>query len=198
MADVDRYRVLAERTKEEFPRFRVKMRRKSWLRPIFWLLSKVTRRSYSTFTTTIFSTMYAADDWDMRTSDRKYRTLRHEKMHIQQFHCWPLGRWAWPVNHLLTAIAYISILPVLLTLRARFEREGYTQTLLAEFELHGPFSDAIMELRARWLTRTFGGSTYVWMWRRRAAYAWAMETMRKINAGEITNDRDRVDESQAA
>ncbi len=198
MADIDRYQILASRTKAEFPRFHVKLRKKSWLHPLFWVLSKVLRMDYSTFTTTIFSGMYTRDSWESRPSELKYRTLRHEKTHIKQFHCWPLGRWAWPLNHLIMGFCYIFIFPFFLTFRAKFEREGYTQSMLVKFELYGPFSAREMESEARWLAKTFGTSTYGWMWTKKKAYAWAMDTMRKINASEITNDADRVDELRAA
>ena len=201
MGDVyseNRYLELHQRTREKFPRFVVRLRRRSWLHPIFFVLAKITRQDYSSFTTTIFSTLYAADDWPERSSDRKYGTLRHELKHIRQFHSWPLGRRLWPINHILMSLAYVFLLPVRWTLRAKFEREGYTQTMLVDFELNGPFSDQKMESWARWLADTFGGSAYAWMWTRKKAYAWAMETMRKINAGEIRNDQDRVDEPRAA
>jgi hypothetical protein len=50
-----------------------------------------------------------------------------------------------------------------------------------------------MEDWARWMAETFGSAMYLLMWRGKPAYAWAMDTMRKINAGEITNKLDRVD-----
>lgn len=198
MPQIDRFAVLSVQTKTKYPRFSVKERAKSWLAPIFWILQKVTRMDYSSFTTTIFSTMYVGSDWGSSSSNSKYKTLRHEMKHIRQFHCWPLGRWAWPVNHVLMGLAYLLLLPVLLTFRAMFEREGYTQTLLVEYELNGPFTDTRMEENARWLANTFGGSAYLFMWRRKAAYAWAMETQRGINAGEIRNPVDRVEAPRAA
>jgi hypothetical protein len=198
MPSIDRFVILSQKTKDEFPRFSVKSRDKSWLAPIFWLLQKVTRQDYSSFTTTIFSTMYVGSDWGSSSTSSKYKTLRHEKKHIEQFHRWPLGRWAWPVNHVLMSLAYLLVLPVIWTLRARFEREGYTQTLLVEYELNGPFTDARMEENARWLANTFGGSAYLFMWRKKAAYSWAMETQRGINAGVIRNPQDRVEAPRAA
>lgn len=198
MSELNRYQILADRTKEEFPRFGVKVRDKSWLRPVFWLLSKLTRMDYSGFTTTIFSTMYVGSTWEKKSDDAKYMTLRHEKKHIRQFHCFPLGRWAWPINHLLCALCYVLLLPVIFTMRARFEREGYLQTLLVEYELRGHIKVGRMAHNAKWIANTFGGSTYCWMWRKAAAYAWAIKTQRAINAGQITNDQDRVDELRAA
>lgn len=198
MSSINRFELLRRQTLAEFPRFKIRRRSKSWLRPIFWLLEKVTQRRFDSFTTTIGSTMYVGDDWDLASNDSKYGTLRHEKKHIEQFHRWPLGRWAWPVNHVLMAIAYLTVLPAVVTLRARFERAGYTETLLVQFELHGKLSEERMERNAAWIAEIFGGSAYLFMWRRKKAYAWAMETQRKINAGEITNRKDRVEELRAA
>lgn len=198
MAVIDRYQILHGKTRREFPRFNVKLRKESWLHPIFWVLGSLLRKDFSTFTTTIFSTMYAADDWYTRSSDRRYQTMRHELIHVRQFHKFPLGRWAWPLNHLLMGLCYLFVLPVLLTMRAKFEREGYTQTMLVEHELHGTFSEEKMHDWARWMADTFGGPTYAWMWTKKKGYEWAMDTMRKINTGKIKNDRDRVDELRAA
>lgn len=195
---LNRFHLLQDKVKREFPRFKVVERNKSWLRVVFAVLRFVTRQDYKGFTTTIGSTMYVGETWAKKSSNSKYKTLRHEMIHVRQFHCWPLGRWAWPINHLLMSLCYLLVLPVFWTMRAKFEREGYTQSLLTEFELYGPFSDVQMEREARWLADTFGGSSYAWMWRKKKAYEWAMETMRKINDGEITNDRDRVDLPRAA
>jgi len=191
---IDKYQVLADNVKREFPRFRVTPRNKSWLRPVFALLGFITRRNYSRFITTIGSTMYVSENWDTLPSTFRYRTLRHELQHIRQFNCWPLGRALWPVNYLLTALAYLLVLPVFWTMRAHFERQGYTQTLLVDYELRGHITDRRMERNARWLAGIFGSSTYFFMWRKKAAYRWAMKTQRAINEGLITNDRDRVDE----
>lgn len=190
---IDRYEILSRQVKTQFPRFRVKERDKAWLGLVFRVLSRLIGCDYSLFTTTIFSTMYVGSDWAAGSSDDKYARLRHELVHIDQFHRFPLGRWAWPINHVLMALCYLLLLPVLWTFRARFEREGYTQTLLVEYELHGPISQERMEDNAQWLAQTFGGSAYFFMWRRSAAYAWAMETQRKINAGQISNSTYRVE-----
>lgn len=198
MPHIDRFVVLSDQVRARYPRFTVTRRDRSWLAPIFWLLQKITRQDYSNFVTTIFSTMYVGSSWGTDSSVSKYKTLRHEMKHIDQFHRWPMGRWAWPVNHVLMSIAYLLLLPVLWTFRAMFEREGYTQTLLVEFEMNGPFSDARMEENARWMATTFGGSAYLFMWRKSAAYAWAMDVQRKINAGEISNPTDRVQALRAA
>jgi hypothetical protein len=187
-----RYNILAERTKSQYPRFNRRPRDESWLKPVFWLLAKVTGTDYSTFHTTIFSTMYTGPRWEEMSDFQQYKLLRHELKHIRQAHEFPLGRWAWPVNHLLWAICYLLCLPFLWTFRSKFEREGYTQSLLVDFEENGELSTLTMEDNARWMANTFGGSAYAWMWTKKKAYAWAMDVQRKINAAEITNPLDRV------
>lgn len=188
----DKFAALLTRVKVEFPRFSVKERDKSWLRWIFWPLQKVLRQDFSEFTTTIGSTMYVGPNWAGKSPTAKYMTLRHEIIHTRQFHRWPLGPSLWVLNHVLMAFCYLFVLPLLWSFRAKFEREGYAQTLLVEHELYGGFSEARMEQNATWIAATFGGSAYFFMWRKKAAHAWAIETQRKIMVGEITNPKDRV------
>lgn len=187
------YELLATKTKQEFPRFNVRARDASWLRWPFRALKRITGQDYAEYTTTIFSTMYVGAEWASTNSTERYKTLRHEKKHIKQFHCWPLGRRLWPINHVLVALCYLLILPVFWTLRAKFEREGYTQTLLVDYEIDGPFSEQRMEQNTLWLTETFAGSAYFYMWRRKATYEWAMAVQYQINHGLITNLADRMD-----
>lgn len=188
MAETNLYDELAKKTKEEYPRFNTRPRDKSWLRIPFGILRIFTGQSYKTFHTTVFSTLYTGPRWEKMTDKEKYKLLRHEREHIRQFHCWPLGRWAWPLNHILMSLCYMLVLPILWTLRAKFEREGYLQTMLTEYELYGEFDERKMESWARWMAETFGTGVYAWMWTKKKAYAWAMDTMRKINAGEIKHD----------
>lgn len=187
-----RYVTLYARYKAKYPRLRVLKRGESWfMRTIFWPLKKVTHRSYDEFTTTIGSTIYVPDDFDSWSDNAKYMMLRHEAQHVKQFHRWPLGRWAWPLNHLLMGLAYLLLLPVFWTLRAHFEREGYTQTLLVKHELKLLSRDR-WAVTAERLAETFGGSTYFWMWTRAKARAWALQTMMDIEEGRIVADPDDV------
>lgn len=188
----DRYDKLAVRVKAIYPRFNVRPRRKSWLRYVFFVMGKITGKSFAAFHTTIFSTMYTGPMWETMSDRSRYRLLRHEMVHIEQAHEFPLGRWAWPINHILWALCYILVLPFIWTLRAKFEREGYTQSLLVDFELYGPMSEIEMESKARWMSEVFSGRFYGWMWTRKKAYAWAMKTIREIHSGKIVNNVDKV------
>lgn len=166
--------------------FRVVERRGTWLGAIFWVLEKLTRTSRSTFHTTIGSTMYVGDNWLQKSDEERYRTLRHELVHVRQFHDWPLGPTFWVLNHIIFSLCYLLLLPARWTFRARFEREAYEETLLAEAEARGGvIPEERMEYNARWLAETFGGPMYFWMWNRKAAYAWAMRTQRAISAGDL-------------
>jgi hypothetical protein len=207
---MNRYEQLKAKVLREFPRFQVRKASETWwLRWAMGLLRLITRSPVGGFTTTIFSTVYVEDDWDRRPADDRYATLRHELMHIRQFHHWPIavdadldrGGW-WRVvlsdlrrwtNHLCVMVAYLFLCPAFWTMRARFEREGYTQTLLVARELYGELGQATMESKARWLASVFGGPDYAWMWNAGAAYRWAMDTQRKINAGMLWNPGDRCD-----
>lgn len=202
MASINRYQILLDKFKKTYPNFRVKNRSGTWVQFVLSVLGVFSRQKYRGFTTTIGQTMYVDSTWDKRSPNSKYKVLRHEIQHVRQFHRWPMPFLdhpvIWRVNALIMGLCYLLVLPVLWTMRAKFEREGYTQTLLVDKELKGVISDNRMEANARRMTKTFGGSPYMFMWRKKAAYKWSMETQRKINAGEITNQRDRVDELRAA
>lgn len=186
-----RYATLLSRTVQEYPRFNICLRSDVWwLRAIFWLLVKIRGHNYNGFTTTIGSTMYVSDNWHARTDHQKYIVLRHERQHVRQFHTWPIPvKWLWPVNHILFSISYLLLpLPIFITMRAHFEREGYLQNMLVLNELNGPLDEKQIKHEASFIADIFSGATYLWMWRRKPAYTWAVETMRAINAGDIKND----------
>jgi hypothetical protein len=189
--NVNRAEALIERVKREVPSFNVIKRSDSrFLRTVFWPLQKVTGRTYGQYATTIFSTVYVPDDWDSWSPDRQYSLLRHEIMHIRQFWNWPFGPKTWWLNHFIVAFLYLLCLPVIWTMRAKFEREGYTQSMLVHHEL-GWLTD--VESEVKWIADTFSNSSYLWMWRRGPAEAWARQTIAAIQSGQIVNDADRID-----
>lgn len=205
-----RFERLWEKVQEEIPGARVLQRSEStFLKVIFGVLGFLVKLftlwrvkpNWSGFTTTISRTMYVPDgfwedgkDWD---DERRYRLLRHELVHMRQFREWPmkfLARpWLWPINAVIMGFCYIFAFPVIWTFRAKFEREGYTQSMLTRYEIRGNRSANQKKWYAEHMGKTFGTSVYFWMWTRKAAEKWAMETMEKIERGEIRNDRDNVD-----
>lgn len=190
---MSRYETLLSRFQEEDPAFRVVDRDESWLAPFMRLWARWTKRdSLDGFTTTIGSTMYAGREFlDDDTDEERYRTLRHEIVHARQAASWPLGpseprtlrRYAnlvlWGAFYLLSRRH-----------RARWEREGYEQTILCYTEDHGDVPDTWED----WMVETFTGPTYARMWPDEAAVRlWFRQTVAAAKAGLLRNDDDFVD-----
>jgi hypothetical protein len=106
------------------------------------------------YVTTIGRSIYLTPDWEHRTVEDRWATLRHERVHLEQFRRW--GR-------LPMAIAYLLLpLPIgLAWCRMRLEREAYAETVRAWFELGGRV--ATDRIRAHVLAQ-FSGPSYAWMW----------------------------------
>lgn len=195
MGVVSRYETLLERVQREDPAFQVVDRDQSWLAPIMTLWTKLARRNSSLdgFNTTIGSTMYTGQDFKTDTDEQRYRSLRHEVTHSRQAARWPLGpseprtlrRYA---NLVLWGMFYL----LSRRHRARWEREGYEQTILCYIEDHGDVPGYWED----WMVRTFTGSTYAWMWPdEQAVRAWFQDTVSAAKSGQLRNDQDFVDPS---
>ena len=182
-----RYTILLSRTKRTFPRMRVVKRKDSkFIRALFWPL-KLFGVKGSEYATTIGSTIYVPDDFDERSATSQYRMLRHEKVHVRQFHMWPIPvRWLWPINHVLMGFCYLFVLPTLLTMRSYFEKQAYTQTLVSMWE-DGDLPQHGWPGVATWLAEVFGGSQYLWMSTRGKGHLWALTTLKNIAFGRITS-----------
>lgn len=193
----NRYELLMVKLQQELPRLRLIRRCDSlFLKILFWPLTKILRRKYDTFSTTIGNTVYVPDDWYSWSDDAKYKLLRHEIMHVRQFNAYPFSCIKntnfWWLNAFIVGFLYLLVLPVRWTMRAEFEREGYTQTLLVAHELGLLTKENQLEY-ADWMAEIFGGSCYAWMWNRNKAYRWALATIIAVQDGRITNAQDRVD-----
>jgi hypothetical protein len=106
------------------------------------------------YVTTIGRSIYLTPDWDQRTVEDRYATLRHERVHLEQFRRWGV---------VLMGVAYLLLpLPVgLAWFRMRWEREAYEETVRTWYELGGrPATD---RLRAHVIAQ-FTGPAYAWMW----------------------------------
>lgn len=176
----------------EHPRLQIIKRDDStFLNVLFWPLKKITGQTYDTAATTIFSTIYVPSNWMLYSTDGKYLLLRHEMTHVRRFNNWPLGKYLWPLNNVITALLYLFCLPVVFTMRSWFEREAYTQTLLVMHEL-GMLEGGNRISTANWLRETFSNSTYLYMWDRGPAAKWIERTISDIESGKITNEVDKV------
>lgn len=208
MSNVDPFQILWDKTCKEIPGARIVMKKDSlFMTIVFGFLKAMVfvftlgqgRKEWDGFTSTIWRTMYVPDSWESRNPTRKYMTLRHELMHMRQFRNWPLkflGRTKhlWRINAIITSVCYLFLpLPVFFTFRAKFEREGYTQSMLVRHELFESWNDEKDRKDYQdFMVKTFGTSTYMWMWFKGRARKWAVKTMDDISYGKITNYTDRV------
>jgi len=160
-----RYDKLVAALQEEFPRFRiVRKDRSTFHRVIHYALVGITfggmRRYLDSYQTTIGSTVYVTRDWDERSAEVRYVTLRHEAIHLRQFRRYTLPG---------MALLYV-LLPLPLGLawfRAYFEKEAYAESIRAAAEVYGPNYPRGTEYR-RYIIDQFVGPSYGWMWPFRA------------------------------
>lgn len=124
-------------------------------RVIDWLLRGGLQDRYlSSYVTTIGRTIYLHRGWDERDLAERYLTLRHERVHLEQFRRY--GRVAMALGYLLLP------LPVgLAWCRMALEREAYAETLRAAHELGG--RPAVEGLKPH-VVEQFVSGAYGWMW----------------------------------
>lgn len=195
-----RDKVLWARMEKQFRKPRIVLHKDSWfLRVMHFFLKLVTRKEdFGGFTTTIGRTMYVPNSWYLRHPDQRYKTLRHERRHMLQFRRWPMAfldhRGVWRINALIFGFCYLLVLPFKLTLRAKFEREGYVQTALVLVEL-GELDPSNPQHRASfsaWMENTFGTGTYFWMARKGVGRKFAYEVLDAIALGILEADEEEI------
>ncbi len=162
----------------EFPRFKVIRKDQS---PFSKVIDRALRivtfgaqREYLTsYQTTIGYRIYVTPDWDDRDPDDRWVTMRHELMHLRQFRRYTLPG---------MALLYLLVpLPLgLAWFRAKFEKEGYAETIRASAELYG-FEHVLDKGFRDYVTQQFTGGAYGWMWPfRRSIERWYDEVLAKI------------------
>src|SRR6185295_3557956 len=165
-----RYPALIDEIVKEFPGFRVVRKDRSpFQKAIHGALVALTfgaQRSYLTaYQTTIGRTVYVTPDWDDLPDEQRYITMRHERAHLRQFR-----RYSLPVM----AFLYLLVpLPLgLAWFRARFEKEGYAETIRAAAEVYGP-AYVLRPMFKEYVVCQFLGGAYGWMWPfRRSIEGW--------------------------
>ena len=160
-----RYDKLVDDLRVEFPRFRIVRKDQSPLhRAIDCVLRVITfggmRRYLDGYQTTIGSTVYVTPDWDQRSAELRYITMRHEAIHLRQFRKYTLPG---------MALLYVFLpLPMgLAWFRAYFEKEAYAESIRAAADVYGPDYPRGTEYR-RYILGQFMGPSYGWMWPFRA------------------------------
>lgn len=158
---------------------------------IFKVLSFFTNKRYTTFVMTLGRTIHFPYFYVLWSDVEKYIYLRHEIMHVRRFYNWPFSHYLWPINYFINAFLYLFCFPVFLTYRAKFEREGYVQTILTDYELNGLNETQKLDY-ILWLADLFSGPTYFYMWTKKRSQKWAIQLMEDITTGKITNNIDKV------
>jgi hypothetical protein len=128
-----------------------------WIHRALVVLTAGQMRAYlDSFQTTLGQTVYVTDDWNERSVDSRYVTLRHELVHIR-----PFRRLSFP----LMALLYV-LLPLPLGLaygRARLEWEAYSESIRAGAEVYGQ-SHVTQGIFRDHIVEQFVGPSYGWMW----------------------------------
>jgi hypothetical protein len=161
--------LIAEITRE-FPRFRIIRKDRAWTQKVIDGLLRVltfgAQRSYLTgYQTTIGQRVYVTSDWDDLPDESRYVTLRHEREHLRQFRRFTLPG---------MALLYVLLpLPIgLAWCRARFEMQGYAETIRASVEIYGP-AHVLRPVFREHVVSQFLGGAYGWMWPfRRSVERW--------------------------
>jgi hypothetical protein len=78
-----------------------------------------------------------------------YKILRHESIHMEQYS--RLGIWFY--------VLYTLVLPAVWTYRAKFEFDGYVESLRVEYETTGNISEYTID----WMVGIFASPSYLWM-----------------------------------
>ena len=155
------YKALLEDIRREFPRFRIVQKDQDALqRLIHRVLVVVTlggQRNYlDGYQTTVRHSVYVTPGWASLSAAQRYVTMRHERIHLQQFR-----RLGFP----LMAFLYIFVpLPLgLAWFRAHFEKQGYAESMRAAAQVWGPGRVRDTRFRAH-VVEQFTSASYGWMW----------------------------------
>lgn len=126
------------------------------------------------YATTIGNNIYMPKAWwDPASEEQKIILLRHELVHVKQ-----MAKYSVPLFFFL----YIFVpFPIGLGyFRAKFEKEGYAETLRARYEYWGVDSITSDDYRT-WVISQFTGGAYGWMWPfKKSANTWYDSVISKI------------------
>lgn len=168
-----KYEDLLAEVRRKYPKYTVKLRHESFF----------TRYWGPHFSTTIGNTTYVPETFGTQSDESRWALIRHEATHTDQIHTWPLGPKVPWLNYLIFGFCYLLVLPVLFTFRSKFEREGYTETLIALGSLNQLATPEAIEAEAQRVAGEFYRSAYLWMWWQGPALEWARATATAASTG---------------
>lgn len=160
----DFYKRSIAQAQKEFKGMTVKRRSQVWWARIMDRLFKTGR-----FATTIGKSIAVPDDWDKWSGESRYEIIRHEIKHLHQQKRFGLGLF-W-LGFLVHGFLYLCILPMVLTMRAYFEKGAYRQSAVAIWigidlkQNRGVWTDPEFEYDVfeRLILKSFCTRDYVWM-----------------------------------
>lgn len=143
------------RLRMEFPNLKISDRRPWWLRTVF-KLPGIKSLNWGNATQCIGNNIWLSDRWNDMSPVSQLGTLRHERKHL-----------VWYRNHttILAAILYLFCFFSigLAYYRARFERDGYSESLRTRVEFFGS-GERVKQACWDMYERNFIGWTYLKMW----------------------------------
>ncbi len=107
---------------------------------------------------TIGRTVWLPNNWKACHPRIQFEILLHEERHSFQFEKWGLG--SMTLGVLTMGFAYLFLLPVVWTMRARFERDGYLHSMRARFLIGDQPGEGFLGNMLEHFTKR----NYVWMW----------------------------------
>lgn len=154
MATQQKVNQFKEYITSKVPGFEVRLKGKAysddpWYRKLIEPIARFFAPRYdSDFATTMHPYVYVPESW-LKSPNAMYGTLRHEYIHLRDEQ-----KYGWAYK-----LSYILLAPVILTMRSYWERRGFVQNLIRDYERHGE----VGKERINWAVKNFTGSTYAWM-----------------------------------
>lgn len=138
------YAELLTELKKEFPKVKIVTKTSFFWRfldALFRIVSLGKMRTFLTgYVTTIGWVIAVPEDWDLRTDERKYEVIAHERVHLRQIKRWGLGNFWLGIIPFSFAYLFLFLPFGLAYFRYRFEREAYTESLRIVYEQYGASS----------------------------------------------------------
>ena len=166
---------LEQGVRSEFPAYKRVKKADSWMmRCIDVFLKIITfgemKAFLQTFVTTVGTTVYTPEAWDVWAPENRMMILRHERVHMRQ-----AKKYTRP---LFTFLYLFFPLPGFLSyFRMKFEREAYEESLRAAAEYFGIEAIDNPQTMDRYV-RHFTTSEYFWMWPfRRSHERWYIQVV---------------------
>ena len=118
---------------------------------------------------TLGRTIWLPNNWKSVDARIRFEILLHEEAHTFQFEKWGLGSMTFGI--LTMGFAYACLLPIFWTMRSRFEKAGYYQSMRARFLMKDPPGDGFIGH----MVENFTTRNYFWMmgpWAKKKVEKW--------------------------